>query len=67
MVAAIYYAPKVSRLVRINLHGSSIVGKSHPPSVLCLDATTTTGPYPECFELENELLAPKLLELMFCK
>jgi len=28
--------------------------------------TTTKGPYPKRFEPGNELLAPKLLELMFC-
>jgi len=49
MVTAIYYAPKVSGVERTKFHGSLIVGKSHPPSGLCLNATTTLGPYPKKF------------------
>jgi len=67
MVAAICYAPKISSVVRTKFHGSVIVGTPYPPSVLCLNTTTTTGPYTERFELGNELLAPKLFELIFCK
>jgi len=41
------YALGISGVERKNFHGSIIVGKSHytPSSVLCLDGTTTPGPY----------------------
>jgi len=43
------HALGVSGVVRKQFHGSSICGKSHPPSVLCLDGTTTKGTYPKRF------------------
>jgi len=43
-------AVRVSGVVRKKFNGSLIVGKSHPPSVLCQDGTTTTGPYSERYE-----------------
>jgi len=52
-------------VVRKKFNGSRIVGKSHPPSVLCQDGTTTPGPYTKCLEPGNELLAPGTSRNMF--
>jgi len=60
------HALGVPGVVRKKFNGSKIVGKSHPPSVLCLDGTTTPGPYLNLFEPGNELLAPRTSRNMFC-
>jgi len=54
----------VSGAVRKKFNGSRILGKSHPPSVLCQDGTTP-GPYPKRFEpgQETSYLHRELLEI----